>query len=923
MSESVEWVVEKKSVERGLLRIQCKGPAPQCPGLHRWFKVQGKWIRANLISTGGEQPVLAGPIVVGDIVPVDVEVHALVEREKGYQLLQSSDVTPYLVYNVGVHDWSLLALVSLLRWDVPKEYRVPKIVWVAHSPEELACVVLHLQMLPPRSEPKWRLPVLTVVLSGPVVGRDHRENAAILQQLLPKKSLRVFEDKAGADSVPLIIRSLAAEFHEKSICVESFGCREMHQQLQQRVPEEWSMGTKKDPLPLIQFATQCTFNHRPSSLSSWVEYEPWPICSWLAPFSWLPFGVGGATMGMQDWLFVATDPLPLAMFRCAFGFLVCQSTIKNLNNGRVTRDHVQADMRFKYDYMEFLGPDLPAPYCYYMYYAMAAAGFFLMLGWPYRLSSLVFTVTYVWHFFVEATHYNNHYYLMFCVGFIFLVVDANKALVFDPIRLLSALFRRSTKAAQPPAENEPVASTGKEEHQVSAASASSAPPDAPKVTPIPYLHYFLMRGFVLFVFFYGFVAKMNNDWMSGHVMRAGMHDAPTWFVGEFCVLFMSYGGVLYDLTGPLWVCHTPLRIIALLGFVLFNTANMMMFNIGVFPWMMLGSIPLLVETHTCRRRIRELGTYLSGLTDKLTWNRMPVLEHTVRKTARSVGSLLLDTFHPYVDDVYNLHQHESWYSQPNGILHPPKPRIMPQYSRAYRYILVFFLLLVIVFEFGYPLRSWYYHMESDQQVHWTEHGRKFSWHMMSRHKSCDGTLTIVHDSLGYSHTYNMNGSQWEVPVYLHQHQLKKIGTLATYVRQLCWKVRKNHEKALETGTDTRLSKFRSAYKLKQHHGASLDQYLETTDREEDIQDPKKVVRVFADVWCALNGTPKQPFVNSSFDLSRQLPPQPPGVREPWILKQTQFDFEAYPHPHLFPYKFSTSRTYFWLKKSLKNLLGLP
>eukprot|EP01063_Lacrimia_lanifica_P039260 TRINITY_DN858_c0_g2_i1.p2 TRINITY_DN858_c0_g2~~TRINITY_DN858_c0_g2_i1.p2 ORF type:complete len:585 (+),score=169.59 TRINITY_DN858_c0_g2_i1:283-2037(+) len=503
-------------------------------------------------------------------------------------------------------------------------------------------------------------------------------------------------------------------------------------------------------------------------------------------------------------------------------------------------------MRFKYDYFEFLGPDLARDHMWGMYYLMFFSAIGMMLGFPYRLSCFGFGFSFMWHFFAESTHYNNHYYLMWMVGYVFMIIRADACLKFSPWRTTKYVVGTLWGLV-----------AGSKTEDDAAALKRSSP-----VNPVPYFHHFCLRGLVLFVFWYGFVAKCNNDWSSGHVMRSGMTDeSPPWLLVEISVFFLAWGGTVYDMAGPLFLLHSPLRIPALIGFTFFNLSNMIMFSIGCFPWMMLGSIPLLCETQTTRLRLREWLKWCAAQRGT-TWGFLPKVEGFCRGVLRRVGRALWPVFPDYRDGVYQLRHHETYYTQPNGILRPPAPKPMRSYPKVYRMLLMVLLWAFCSFHVTYPLRNWVYHYGTEQTVAWTEHGRKFSWHMMSRHKGCHGNITVHPprgESFNYTYdtldTYTYNG-----PVVLNNHQIKKLGHIASYIRQLATQIRHHWEG--KTGTEG--------------------------------------YRVHVDAWCSVNGSPRQPFVDPSYDLSRELPPTSPGEREPWILDQTKFGMEGY--PDLYPYK---------------------
>ena len=708
---------------------------------------------------------------------------------KSETLANPKERTPVVVLNAGVSPLALSPLASVLQWRAPAG-SAPRVYWAVHAAEELQYVARILETLAEhRGGAKAKaaagaVPRLTVVLCGRHgLFEDHEAAAEAVRDksgLYPDgRGFTLVREAEGLDTLPAMVAKEVAEEGLTRVALELFSHKEARTQFRHRLEHELSQRGLAAPVD-VTMPRVSSFGYCTPNMNSWAMYEPWPLTSWLPPFSILPCTFGRTALPFHDWLFIGTDPMPLALFRIAFGYLIMRYGQEAITSGRAHRDHEWSGLRFKYDFYEWLGPDMGPPHCYWIYYAMGAAGFGIMIGWPYRLSSAVFTATFVWHFFVEASHYNNHYYLMFVLGFLFTYSSADACLKFSPVEFGKWLWACAFGAKTPPAAVAASASSGGEKKKVEAAAPSFPEEGTALVDPIPNLHHFLFRGLVLFVFFYGFVAKLNNEWISGHVMRAGMEgmEDPPWLLQEICVFFLAWGGLVFDGVGPLYLCYNPLRIPALIIFAFFNVANMLMFQIGCFPWMMLGSMVLLCETHTMRDRIRQGLWWCSQVkADTLTWGRLPAVEKRARAFTRYLGFRLFPKVPAYKDAVHQLFKHETYYSMPNGVLRPPAPRPMPSYPKPYRMLTTLVLFLILMLEFTFPLRNWVYHHGTDQQVAWTEHGRKFSWHMMSRHKACEGNLTVVHDQLGYNMNISLLPETYNGPIRVNQHQLKKVCTV--------------------------------------------------------------------------------------------------------------------------------------------------
>lgn len=174
-------------------------------------------------------------------------------------------------------------------------------------------------------------------------------------------------------------------------------------------------------------------------------------------------------------------------------------------------------------------------------------------------------------------------------------------------------------------------------------------------------------------YFYGGIAKLNSDWMTGKPMDLFLAHRKDHLLGfiyqkEWAPLFFSYGGIFFDL---LIVPIMMIKRTRLLGFILsicFHLSNVLMFGLATFPWFSL---------------------LLTSLFFDPSWPRqIPGLSRFLPK------------------------QNES----------PKVTKLSPLLAFALgSYALVHVLL---------PLRHWLYPGDTS----WTEEGHMFSWRMMLRHK---------------------------------------------------------------------------------------------------------------------------------------------------------------------------------------------
>ena len=163
---------------------------------------------------------------------------------------------------------------------------------------------------------------------------------------------------------------------------------------------------------------------------------------------------------------------------------------------------------------------------------------------------------------VDKCWYLNHYYLICLLAFLGIFLPANRELSIDARRYPELRSRT-----------------------------------------VPRWTLWLIRFQLGVPYFYGGLAKINWDWIHGEPMRPWLleqhakHPATHWlgekgllgrnFAEEWCVNSFVWGGMLLDLLViPCLLCKWT-RIPAMIAMTLFHFLNTSLFDIGVFPWLML------------------------------------------------------------------------------------------------------------------------------------------------------------------------------------------------------------------------------------------------------------------------------------------------------------------------------------------------
>ena len=247
----------------------------------------------------------------------------------------------------------------------------------------------------------------------------------------------------------------------------------------------------------------------------------------------------------------------LVYFRIAFGFILAYGMMKYFHRDLIWTCFQEPRLLFTYLGFDFVKP-LPGYGLHALFLTIATSAVCIALGFRYRLAATVFFLSFTYMFLLDQSWYLNHFYLICLLGFLLPFIPAEKAFSLDALRFKK--IRSDT-------------------------------------TPRWVL--WLLRLQVAIPYFYGGLAKLNPDWLTGEPMRTWLAaKADFWLIGQFfqqewCVYAFSYGGLLYDLFIIPLLLWKRTRIPALIFSVMFHVLNHFMFTIGIFPWLMLAATFLL------------------------------------------------------------------------------------------------------------------------------------------------------------------------------------------------------------------------------------------------------------------------------------------------------------------------------------------
>ena len=386
-------------------------------------------------------------------------------------------------------------------------------------------------------------------------------------------------------------------------------------------------------------------------------------------------------------LFKPVDISFLVFFRILFGGILLWEVYRYFTYGWISRYYVEPAVNFTYYGFSWVTP-WPGRGMYIHFVVLGLAAACVMVGFLYRIAAPVFFLAFTYFFLLDQTRYLNHFYLVCLISFLMCFLPAERAFSVD------ALLRRKIRS-----------------------------------DVVPAWTLWLLRAQVGIPYFYGGIAKLNSDWIrGGEPMRTWLGPLTRMpgfgpiFTTDWVVYTFVIGGLMLDLLVVPLLLWRRTRLFALVAAVLFNLINAVIFDIGIFPWLMLGALLIFFPPDLVRRFARAFMSPGEAFPDA-----QPEQASVRSKTIAERSSC-------------------------------------PSLSASQKLVaglLAAYLAVQLVF----PLRHYLY----PGNVSWTEEGHNFAWHMKLRTKGGEAVFIVTHPRSGQTWTIKPED-------YLKPHQLMKTIT---------------------------------------------------------------------------------------------------------------------------------------------------
>jgi hypothetical protein len=255
------------------------------------------------------------------------------------------------------------------------------------------------------------------------------------------------------------------------------------------------------------------------------------------------------------------DPVPaysLTFLRIFWGLVMAYevSTFMRYEYSKTYVQLVQPRFMFKYCGFEWIPRLSFEAWKVYLWVMMGLCGCFTV-GLFYHFAAVAYFLMFTALYLTDMTFYLNHFYLIICLCATLAVMPANRHFSLDAL-----LFPSRVKPSM----------------------------------YVPRWTIDLMRFMIAVVYVHAGIAKMNEDWIRGEPLNHWVPSRCRKSSTAMCEILlhplvplaMSWAGLLWDTFAPVFLyAKGNLRWLGFAASTFFHVSNKLVFNIGVFPWVML------------------------------------------------------------------------------------------------------------------------------------------------------------------------------------------------------------------------------------------------------------------------------------------------------------------------------------------------
>jgi hypothetical protein len=250
------------------------------------------------------------------------------------------------------------------------------------------------------------------------------------------------------------------------------------------------------------------------------------------------------------------------------------SIVRFAANGWISKLYIEPQFFFSYYGFGWVQPI--GEWTYLIFVVCGLSAIFVAIGFKYRISIIVFFLSFTYIELMDKTTYLNHYYFISILSFLMIFLPAHAYYSVDG-------YRDENLRSQ----------------EVPRWSIDSIK---------------LLLGIV---YFYAGLAKLNSDWlfeaMPLQIWLPAKYSIPllgdllqqTWVHYAF-----AWSGAIYDLSIPFLLLYKRTRVFAFAFVVVFHILTRVLFPIGMFPYIMIASALIFFDAGLHNRILSKISEWL-------------------------------------------------------------------------------------------------------------------------------------------------------------------------------------------------------------------------------------------------------------------------------------------------------------------------
>ena len=245
---------------------------------------------------------------------------------------------------------------------------------------------------------------------------------------------------------------------------------------------------------------------------------------------------------------------PLITFRIVFGLMMFASTLRFILKGWINDFYVTPKYYFTYYGFDWVKP-LEENSMYILFGILLLSSLLIAFGFFYRISIVLFFLVFTYIELIDKTNYLNHYYFISLMSFILIFLPLNRHFSID-------VYFRICK----------------------------------EKTKVPSWTINFIKLQIAFVYIFAGISKLNYNWLieAQPLINWLKHQSDFPIIGslllnDITAYLFSWGGAIFDLFIVFILLSKRWRIYGYILVVIFHLLTSIMFPIGVFPLVMIGS----------------------------------------------------------------------------------------------------------------------------------------------------------------------------------------------------------------------------------------------------------------------------------------------------------------------------------------------